>query len=52
MKKADKSGAHYAVIIGDDEAQTSEAVLKPLREQGDQVKYTINNLIEYFNIIK
>jgi len=52
MKKADKSGARYAVIIGDDEAQTSEAVLKPMREQGDQQKYPIDKLINYFNINK
>ena len=49
MKKADKSGARYAVIIGDDEAQAGEVILKPMREQGEQVKYSILNLINYFN---
>ncbi|MDR1368004.1 MAG: histidine--tRNA ligase [Candidatus Accumulibacter sp.] len=34
MKKADASGALYAVIIGDDEARESEAMLKPLRDEG------------------
>ena len=34
MKKADGSGAAFAVIIGDDEALTGEAQLKPLREEG------------------
>jgi histidyl-tRNA synthetase len=32
MKKADASGATFAVIIGDDEAVAGEATLKPLRE--------------------
>ncbi|MCM8613707.1 histidine--tRNA ligase [Accumulibacter sp.] len=35
MKKADASGAAFAVIIGDDEASTGEASLKPLRPLGE-----------------
>ncbi|MDX9707607.1 MAG: histidine--tRNA ligase, partial [Azospira sp.] len=35
MKKADASGAAFAVIIGDDEAAAGEVSLKPLREEGD-----------------
>lgn len=34
MKKADGSGAAFAVIIGDDEASTGEVQLKSLREDG------------------
>lgn len=34
MKKADASGAAFAVIIGDDEALTGEAQLKALRLEG------------------
>ena len=34
MKKADASGAPFAVIIGDDEANAGEVSLKPLRELG------------------
>ena len=36
MKKADASGAAYAVIIGDDEASVGEVTLKPLRTDGDK----------------
>ncbi len=36
MKKADASGARYAVIIGDDEAAAGEASVKPLRVEGEQ----------------
>lgn len=35
MKKADASGAAFAVIIGDDEAQAGEVTLKPLRSHGE-----------------
>ena len=34
MKKADASGATFAVIIGDDEAAAGEVTLKPLRANG------------------
>ncbi|MGA9395653.1 MAG: histidine--tRNA ligase [Azonexus sp.] len=47
MKKADGSGATFAVIIGDDEAATGEAQLKPLREEGAaQLKLTVDDLAE------
>ena len=36
MKKADASGARFALIIGDDEAQSGRVALKPLREPGEQ----------------
>lgn len=47
MKKADGSGAAFAVIIGDDEAATGEAQLKALREEGmAQQKLKIDDLAE------
>ncbi|MGR9115497.1 MAG: histidine--tRNA ligase [Gammaproteobacteria bacterium] len=36
FKKADKSGAEFAVIIGDDEAERGEVALKFLREEQEQ----------------
>ena len=36
MKKADASGARFAVIIGDDEANAGEVTVKPLRSTGEQ----------------
>jgi len=36
MKKADASGARYAVIIGDDEVAATRVTLKPLRGEGEQ----------------
>ncbi|MBP7202230.1 MAG: histidine--tRNA ligase [Propionivibrio sp.] len=35
MKKADASGATFAIIIGDDEANAGEVTLKPLRSNGE-----------------
>ena len=36
MKAADRSGAHLAVIVGDDEAARGAAIVRPLRTGGDQ----------------
>ena len=41
MKKADASGARFAVIIGDDEAAAEAVTLKPLREMGDQARLAV-----------
>jgi histidyl-tRNA synthetase len=42
MKKADASGAAFAVIIGDDEAAAGEVALKPLRGEGQQQRYSLD----------
>ncbi|HHJ17733.1 MAG TPA: histidine--tRNA ligase [Gammaproteobacteria bacterium] len=36
FKKADRSGARYALVLGEEELQRREAGLKPLRERGEQ----------------
>ncbi|MCK6390818.1 MAG: histidine--tRNA ligase [Azonexus sp.] len=47
MKKADGSGAAFAVIIGDDEASTGEVQLKALREAGGaQRKLKVDELAD------
>ena len=47
MKKADASGALFAVVIGDDEATVGEAQLKPLREEGaGQTQLKVDDLAE------
>ena len=38
MKKADGSGAMFAVIIGDDEAAAQQLTVKPLRGNGEQTR--------------
>ena len=42
MKKADASGARYAVLIGDDEAQAGEVTVKPLRDLGQQARVAVD----------
>jgi histidyl-tRNA synthetase len=37
MRRADASGARYALIVGDDEAAANVVSVKPLRESGEQV---------------
>ncbi|UJP01292.1 MAG: histidine--tRNA ligase [Nitrosomonas sp.] len=46
MKKADGSGARYAMIIGDDECQAQEVTLKPLREPVEQARVKLNTVTE------
>jgi histidyl-tRNA synthetase len=47
MKKADASGARYAVIIGDDEAAAGEVSIKPLRTSGEQSRMNLVQAAEY-----
>ena len=46
FKKADKSGAEYAVIIGDDEAQQGLAALKTLRFEQEQITLSHTDLLQ------
>ncbi len=46
FKKADKSGAAYAVIIGDDEAARGEVALKSLRIEQEQQTLTHPALVQ------
>ena len=45
MKKADASGARYAVIIGDDEAQAQELTVKSLRTAAEQVRVKMEEAV-------
>jgi histidyl-tRNA synthetase len=45
MKKADASGARYAIIVGDDEVAAKKVTLKPLRGAGDQKSLPIDAAI-------
>jgi len=44
FKKADKSNARYALILGDDELARGEAGLKPLRGEGGQRQIKLDEL--------
>ena len=47
FKKADKSGALFALILGDDELAKQEIGLKPLRGQGEQQNIAWDALAEH-----
>ncbi|PWQ99143.1 histidine--tRNA ligase [Leucothrix pacifica] len=46
MKRADKSGAEYAIILGDNELSEGVVTIKPLRNQGEQCQVSRNGLVE------
>jgi histidyl-tRNA synthetase len=46
MKKADASGARYAVVIGDDEAAAQKLTLKPLRAAAEQATVALDAAVE------
>lgn len=46
MKRADTSGARYAVIVGDDEAAAGDVSVKPLREAAQQMRASIAEAVD------
>lgn len=48
FKRADKSRAHYALIIGEAECESGEFGLKPLRTREEQRSVTVEQCIEFF----
>jgi histidyl-tRNA synthetase len=49
FKKADRSGASYALVIGEDELNRGVAGVKPLREKGEQQEVALDRLGELFS---
>ncbi len=47
MKLANRSGANHAVIVGDDELAAGTVVVKPLRNDSDQVTIPRDELINF-----
>jgi histidyl-tRNA synthetase len=48
MKRADKSGAAFAVILGDDEIKEGEAQVKSLRVENVQTTIKFDELVAFF----
>jgi histidyl-tRNA synthetase len=46
LKRADRSGARYAVILGDEEVARGIAALKPLREEAGQAEVPLAGLAQ------
>lgn len=49
MKKADKSGARVALILGEDEIQNQSVSVKLLREKAEQKTVAITDLVDTLN---
>ena len=47
MKRADKSGAAFAVILGDDEMKEGVAQVKSLRVENQQSKMPLDELAQF-----
>ena len=52
MKKADKSGARWALIIGDEEIQQNKIILKSLRSQEPQLNMTWDEIVSKLQSLK
>ncbi len=46
MKKADASGARYALIVGDEEAALGQLTVKALREEKEQARMSVAEIAE------
>jgi len=51
MKRADKSGAEFAIILGDNELAEGKASLKPLRNNEAQSQVGLDTLKDHLNTI-
>jgi len=51
MKRADKSAAEFAIIIGDNELAEAKVSLKPLRSSEAQSQIGLDELTDYLNTI-
>ncbi len=48
FKKADRSGARFALVIGEDELQRGVAGVKPLRDNSEQQEIALDDLAAFF----
>lgn len=47
FKKADKSGAEYALVLGEDEVNNDEISIKPLRNKMDQINVKQSEIAQF-----
>lgn len=52
FKKADKSGARLALILGDDEIQNNQVSIKDLRKQSEQITVDVTQLNQVLSAIQ
>ena len=49
FKKADRSGARYALVLGDDEIARGVITVKDLRKAAEQLQFPLDELETFFN---
>jgi histidyl-tRNA synthetase len=47
MRQANKLGAVFALILADDELLAGEVTLKPMRNEGMQIRLSMENIVDY-----
>ena len=47
MKKADRSGARFALILGEDEVSAKQVAVKPLRDQSEQQQLSEDEVAQW-----
>lgn len=50
MKKANESGAAFALLLGEDELNAGQVSIKPLRGQGDQITLEQSKVAEFLTV--
>jgi histidyl-tRNA synthetase len=51
MKRADKSTARFALILGENEVERGEIGLKPLRDCGEQITLSLNQVAQQLAVL-
>lgn len=52
MKKADQSGARYAMILGENELNNGIVIMKDLRQSGEQTEVAMSDVIDWLKNIQ
>ncbi|OYQ81949.1 histidine--tRNA ligase [Wohlfahrtiimonas chitiniclastica] len=52
MKKADQSGARYAMILGENELNNGIVIMKDLRQSGEQTEVAMTDVIDWLKNIQ
>ena len=52
FKRADRSGARWAVVLGDEEAERSEVRLKPLKQQSEESTVALSEIAAMVELLR
>ena len=52
FKRADRSGARWAVVLGDEEAERSEVRLKPLKQQSEESTIALSEIAAMVELLR